>query len=401
MLFGLFLFTGGAPTPLYGVYASRWDFGSPTLTAVFAVYAAALLVALLLFGDLSDAVGRRPVVLAATALLLISLTLFALAGGVGWLFAARLLQGLAVGLVTAAASAVMLDTEPPGHPGLASLANVLAAMGGQALGVLVSAALVELAPDPLRLVYLVSAGMVALTAGCFVAGVPETAPGRHRFAPGVRIGVPPGVRDAFLAAAPCLVATWAIASFYLSLGPSLVADLADSDNRLVAVSGTVTLLGAGVVAATLARGRAARSRMLGGCVLLGLGAALTVVSLVATTTPLFFLGTAVAGLGFGVAFAGALETLTALAPDEARGELVSAIYVVAYLSFSVPAIVAGVVSTGPGLVATAVGYSAIVAALALAAAPATWRIMTPDRPRRSVDTDPAEEGSPCCGRRAV
>ena len=96
-IFGLFLFTGGVPTPLYGVYASRWGFGSPTLTAVFAVYAVALLAALLLFGDLSDAVGRRPVVFSATALLTASLTLFALAQSVVWLFAARLIQGLAVG----------------------------------------------------------------------------------------------------------------------------------------------------------------------------------------------------------------------------------------------------------------------------------------------------------------
>lgn len=372
-LFGLFLFTGAVPTPLYSVYASRWDFGSPMLTAVFAVYAGALLAALLLFGDLSDAVGRRPVVFAATAMLLLALVLFALADGVVWLFAARLVQGLAVGLLTAAVSAVMLDTEPPDRPRLASLANVLAAMGGQALGVSISALLVEFAPYPLRLVYLVALALTVALAGLFVAGVPETVPGRHRFAPSIRVGVPGAVRDAFLAATPCLIATWAIGSFYLSLGPSLVGEMTGSDNRVVAVSATVALLGAGTAAAALARGVAARTRMLGGCILLGLGAALTVLSLALVVTPLFFVSTAIAGLGFGTAFAGALETLTALAPEDARGELVSAIYVVAYLSFSLPAVVAGLVSTGPGLVNTAIGYSAIVSVLALGTALATRR----------------------------
>ena len=380
-LLGLFFFTSGAPTPLYSVYASRWDFGSPTLTAAFAVYAVALLTALLLFGDLSDAVGRRPVVFGATALLLLALVLFALANGVVWLFAARLVQGLAVGLLTAAVSAAMLDTEPPDRPRLASLASVLAAMGGQALGVLVSASLVELAPYPLRLIYVVAIALTVVLAALFVAGVPETAPQRHRFVPGVRIGVPAEARDAFLAAAPCLIATWALSSFYLSLGPSLVGDLTGSDNHVVAVAGALTLLGAATVAAALARGLAARARMLGGCVLLGLGAALTVLSLALTTTPLFFVSTAIAGLGFGVAFAGALETLTALAPQDARGELVSAVYVVAYLSFSVPAVIAGIVSTGPGLVDTAIGSSGAVAALALGAALATWRsVWSPRRP---------------------
>jgi MFS family permease len=373
-VFGLFLFSTATPTPLYAVYATRWHFGAPALTAVFAVYAAALLATLLLFGDLSDAIGRRPVVLVATVLLIGGLALFALADGVGWLFAARLLQGLAVGLVTAAASAVMLDTEPPDHPRLAALANVLAAMGGQALGVLVSALLAELAPSPLRLVYLLSIGVAAVLAGLFLAGVPETAPARHRFTPQVRIGVPAAARAAFLAATPCLVATWAIGSFYLSLGPSLVSQLTGSANRVVAVSATLALLGAGTIAAAVARRRPARERMLGGCSLLGLGAVVTVVSLAVTTTPLFFAGTAVAGLGFGVAFAGALETLTALAPDDARGGLVSAVYVIAYLSFSIPAIVAGIVSTSAGLVDTAIGYSAVVAVLALTAALATWQI---------------------------
>src|ERR1700750_2219141 len=110
-LLGLFFFTSGAATPLYSVYASRWDFGSPTLTAAFAVYAVALLTALLLFGDLSDAVGRRPVVFGATALLLLALVLFALANGVVWLFAARLVQGLAVGLLTAPAAGGLARTE--------------------------------------------------------------------------------------------------------------------------------------------------------------------------------------------------------------------------------------------------------------------------------------------------
>lgn len=59
-MLGLFLFAAGAPTPLYGMYASRWDFTPATLTAIFAVYAVALLVALLVAGSVSDVVGRRP-----------------------------------------------------------------------------------------------------------------------------------------------------------------------------------------------------------------------------------------------------------------------------------------------------------------------------------------------------
>lgn len=372
-VFALFLLSSGVPTPLYAVYSARWGFGSPVLTAVFAVYAVALLVALLVFGDLSDAIGRRPVVMGSTALLVLALALFAAADGVAWLFAARLVQGTAVGLLTAAASAAMLDTAPPRPPRLASLANVVAAMGGQALGVLVSAALVEYGLAPLRLVYLVTIVVALGVGGAFVVAVPETVRERHRFRPRIRVGVPVDLRQPFLAAAPCLVATWAISALYLSLGPSLVAELTRDDNRLVAVSGALALLGSGTAAAIVARGWDADARMVRGCAALGVGAAITAVSLATTTTALFFASTVVAGLGFGTAFAGALETLTELAPPDARGELLSAIYLVAYISFSVPAVIAGVISTGPGLVTTAIGYGAAVSALALTAVLATRR----------------------------
>jgi len=76
---------------------------------------------------------------------------------------------------------------------------------------------------------------------------------------------------------------------------------------------------------------------------------------------------------FGTAFSGALQTLIGLAGPEERAALVSAIYVVAYVSFSIPAIMAGAIRTQAGLISTALGYSAIVAALAFVALIATAR----------------------------
>ena len=58
VLFLLF-FAAAAPSPLYGVYQSRWRFSAATLTAVFATYAVVLLAALLVFGKVSDYLGRR------------------------------------------------------------------------------------------------------------------------------------------------------------------------------------------------------------------------------------------------------------------------------------------------------------------------------------------------------
>ena len=93
----LFLFAAAAPSPLYGMYAARWRFSALTLTEVFAVYAVALLVALLLTGSLSDFAGRRPVILGAIAIELASMLTFVAASDVTWLFVARITQGVATG----------------------------------------------------------------------------------------------------------------------------------------------------------------------------------------------------------------------------------------------------------------------------------------------------------------
>src|SRR5579863_4639294 len=96
VLFLLF-FVAAAPSPLYGVYEAEWRFSAITLTEVFAVYALFLLVTLLVFGSISDYLGRRRAILAALAMTAGACGLFLVAQGVGLLFAARALHGAAVG----------------------------------------------------------------------------------------------------------------------------------------------------------------------------------------------------------------------------------------------------------------------------------------------------------------
>ncbi|HEV3292278.1 MAG TPA: MFS transporter, partial [Streptosporangiaceae bacterium] len=115
----LFIYASAAPTPLYGVYQARWGFSAATLTAVFAIYIVFLLATLLVFGSLSDYIGRRPLIMAAIAANVAAFVLFLVADGAGLLFAARALQGLAVGATANALGAVLLDLRPRG--GLAPL----------------------------------------------------------------------------------------------------------------------------------------------------------------------------------------------------------------------------------------------------------------------------------------
>ncbi len=364
-IFALFLASSGAPTALYPRYADLWHLSAGALTVAFGVYAIALLLALLLLGGLSDAVGRRPVIEGALVVLGASLVVFIVADGYVWLLVARVLAGLAAGLITAGASAAMLDLEPVNRPGTAALGNATGAMGGQAAGVLVSALLVQYAAHAMTLVYeiLISGG--AVLAAVYLLRADETVPLRSPYVIRLKLGVPRPAMAAFLAVLPCLIATWALASLYMSLGPEIVSDLLGNDSVVLAVSAPALLQLSGTVSAILLRRRPPHTRMLTGSGALALGSALTAVALGLRDVPIFYASVAAAGLGFGVAFSGALQTLIGLSDVSARATLVATVYVVAYLSFSVPAVVAGFVSISIGLLTTSTIFSAAVAGLSL------------------------------------
>jgi hypothetical protein len=97
------------------------------------------------------------------------------------------------------------------------------------------------------------------------------------------------------------------------------------------------------------------------------GMAVTFGAIATTTATAFLAGTAVAGVGFGLAFQGSFRMIIALAEPDDRAGLVAAIYTVGYLAFSVPALIAGVATTAFGLHRTALVYSASLAVLAVAA----------------------------------
>ena len=363
----LFLAASAAPTPLYRVYQARWEFSATTLTAVFAVYVLFLLMTVLTFGSLSDHVGRRPVIITAIAVDTAACVLFLLAPGVGALFAARALQGVAVGLAATAIGAALLDLRPAGN--LAPLVTSNAGIVGLALGALGTSVLVQYGPVQTKLVWwlLLAAFLAAIV---LVAATPE--PGTVRpgalasLQPDVR--VPRSARGTFARAAPCLVAVWALGGFYLSLGPSLAAQLSGSRNLLWGGVITFLLTGLGAVTSSAFRDSAPPAVMLGGCLGLLGGAVVTVAAVVAGAPALLLLGTALAGLGFGPANVGAYRVIMARAAASDRAGLIAAVSVVNYLAFGLPALIAGVATSHFGLHDTALAYSVVIALLAAAAA---------------------------------
>lgn len=359
---GSFLAGASAPTPLYARYAAIWQFSPITVTVVFGVYAIALLITLLVTGSLSDSLGRRPVILLALGVQILGMVIFLLAQGLVWLYVGRVVQGIATGLVTAAASAALLDLEPADRPGRGPLANAVMPTVGLASGALLAGALVQYGPAPLRLVYgVLGVGYLALAAAMLTFDLPPTDHRPISLRP--RIGVHPELRATFLAVVPCIVACWSLGGLYLSLGPSLMLGIEHSTNRLLGGAVVFALCAAGALCCLLLRRLPADRIMIIGCLLLIIGLAATVPAILAGSGTVLVIGSIISGAGFGAGFLGSFRHLVAAAEPQWRGGLIASIYTVAYLSFAVPAVIAGIVSTRLGLPTTTIGYAGLVAVL--------------------------------------
>jgi MFS family permease len=397
VLFLMLFYASAAASPLYRVYQVQFRFSAATLTAVFAVYVLVLLVTLLFFGSVSDYLGRLPVIITALVLSVAGCAVFLAAHGVGALYVARSLQGIATGLASGPIGAALIALQPAGSQRAPLVTSGFSTLG-LALGALTTSALVQYAPAPTHLIWW--ALLAVFTVG-IAAALAIAEPGSRR--PGVlaslrpRIAVPRQARATFAGAVPCFVATWALGGLYLSLGPSLAAAATGSPNLLWGGLVIFLVCGTGAVTAFVLRGVASRTAMLVGCLLLLAGVVVTFGAIAATTSIAFLAGTAVAGAGFGLGFSGAFQMTMALATPAESAGLVTAIFTVGYLAFSIPALIAGVAATKFGLHSTALLYSASLAIL-VAVATGILLVRPGGKPARPAPaTRPVMPPGPCTG----
>lgn len=395
-----FLAASSAPTPLYAIYQSSLHLSALLITAIFAAYSIALLLALLVFGALSDHVGRRTVIIGALTIQLAAMILFILADNATELIAVRAIQGLATGAATAALAAGLTDLAPVKAPIINSVSPII----GMAAGALGSAALATVAAVPTVEIFIILAALFAVLL-ITASWLPETAskkPGAWKSL-GVGMTVPSAARGPLLTAAPMLVAIWAIGGFVLSLGPTLVRAETGSNSPMIGGWFVFALTISGAVAVMLLRSSPPLKLFILGAAALAAGVGVLLVGVLSHQAALLFVGAAIAGVGFGGGFQGALRTIMPAAAPGERATLLATVYVISYLATSLPAIAAGVLSSSWGINSTAIAMGSAVIVLALialasalfrsrtvsAAAPPTayqrWRTEEPEAATTAVE----------------
>lgn len=365
----------GAPTPLFPVYAETWNLQPFMTSEIFAAYILGLVVTLLTAGSLSDYIGRRLVIVAALVSAAAAMVVLILASGPGALIVGRVLQGVASGLGFGTLGAALLDHSPTHRHALMSSVNGILPPLSLGLGALVTGVLVEFMPYPLRLTYgaLLLGIVLVAAASLFVTDVHPRRQGALRSLIPV-LSCPPQTRRSFVVAAGSVCASWSLLGLYLGVGPAITKELFEV--RSPAVSGLMILLVtfSGASVGVLTRGLDGATTMTIGVSALIVGAGVMVFAVAAESLTVFVVASVIGGVGFGAAFQGGLKfVMSGTAPQDRSGVL-SLLYLVSYVAFGVPTLVAGALIPHLGLNAVVDAYAVYVGMLALFALGLRWQM---------------------------
>jgi predicted MFS family arabinose efflux permease len=365
----------GALTPLLVVYRNDWHFAPSLLTVAFAVYAIGFLAAALTLGSLSDHLGRRPVLLCALAVQLISNVIFLFAPDIGWVITGRIVQGVATGAATGAFAAALVELAPLEKRKLGPILGSVGLTGGLAVGSLLAGLAIQVTSSANTIAFIVLS-VLTVIGGVAVAASPETigwsAGAARSMIP--RVTIPLTARVEFLAAAPVVAAVWMLAGLSGGLAPSMVHSVFHLDSGLLdGLAGFIAPAVSVITGLTFARVVPRTAMTIG--IYASIVGSLGIITGAATESLLtMFLGQAIAGLGFGAAFTAALGLIIPLVAADERAGLVAGVYVVSYLGLGLPVVLAGQLTNALGVVPTVGWYSAVAILLALFSLAAQQRL---------------------------
>ncbi|TWD80480.1 MFS transporter [Kribbella amoyensis] len=334
------------PTPLYALYQRRDGFPTFLITVIFAAYAVGVMASLYLAGHVSDWLGRRRVALLAVLAEVLAAVIFLLWSAVPGLLLARFICGVGVGVLTATATAHLSELRQIARPeedgSRSALISSMVNLGGLAFGPLIGGLLAEYGTRPLERPYEVFLVLLLLSA-VGIALVPETVERwetRPAYRP-QRVALPADAKPLFFASAIGAFAAFAIFGLFTSLAPTFLAGVLHHSSRLLAGVVTFAVFVAGALSQAVFVRLTRRHQLRIGLAAMSLGLAGIAVGGLIPSLPLFVAGGVVAGAGVGLVFRAAVATAAQLADPGSRGEVLAALFLIAYAGLVIPVLLIG------------------------------------------------------------
>lgn len=343
---------------LMPVISGREHLSTATLDGIFGIYALGLLPGLLIGGRASDALGRRPMALAGAAATVAGTVAMLLSQHTGALLVGRLVVGVGVGLAISSGTAWASDLRGPA--GAATAGAVLTA--GFAIGPFAGGGFAWAGQSGIQVSFAVAAAIVVLAS---LAVAVAATPGAHVARPAPPPDAVPtgpaaqGVSRALSWAMP--LAPWVYAS--ATLGFVTIPTRLHTALAAPIAAGTATLIVNGVSGVVQVLARTRRWGPQTGTA----GAALAAVGyVVAATTPPALTPAVgiplllILGCASGLCLREGLIDLEAAAPQHLRGALTGVFYVVTYIGFALPLLLA---TAEPGVSAAILSAMAALASV--------------------------------------
>ena len=362
-------------SPLYPLYQQAWQLQTSDITLIYAMYMAGAMASLLVLGSLPDRYGFAKVLRWG----LVVVTLGSLLSAVAWNFTsfavARVLVGLASGMITTSASLGLTQLNNKGNLQLAAAMSSLTIAFGFGLGPVLGGIIAQWIPNPLVSAYVPSLvlGVLAIFAlgpvGRQIAK-PASAGQARSWLPQITLPAP-ALRPRYLLAGMCAFLAFGLFSLYASLAPSFMARMVPWHGP--AVSGISLGLILFLSAAFQFFARSMSSRW---CALTGLGALIaSMLSLLAnnylSSGVLFVVSVLTAAMGHGLCNIGGMSLVNRVAESHNRAGLISTFLVIGYIGSMLPIMVLGWLADHLTLAVALPLYCGVMVALTALIA---WRI---------------------------
>lgn len=344
------LWTSAAPGMIYPVYAEQWHLTTTMTTAIFSVYPIVVVAILVLFGDVSDFIGRRETMLLGLASSIAGVLLFAVAPNIGTLLVGRVFMGIGVGLSAGPSTAALVEYSD--NPRRAGSATIIGQATGFASALLLGGLLVQYAPYPTRLSFIVLLVLlVALFGTAFF--LPRNRVKSERSWRPKKPNVPSEIRKPFFVAAITVMTAYTHGVTITSLGAQIAKELVQSQNVFVnSVTLALFAIALGFTGLTTHRFKPGVAAAVGALFSI-IGTVFLIGAVLEHTLTLFIPATVLSGIGYALMVYGGLGIASATAPEKSRGGIMSAVYLLAYLFTGILAVVLGKIATMQGLATAA------------------------------------------------
>lgn len=343
------------------IYQHEFGLSPLTVTTIYSTYVLTLIPTLIISGSLPHVIGFRATLVISFAIAAAATAVYASANGVLWLYLARGLQGLSVGLVTGAIAAALVALERKHDHRRASVASTMAISIGGGLGPMLGGVFASYLPLPMRLFFIVlsiglvicAAGFLALPRTLGITGIRwEARPPK----------IPADFKVPFFSACAAAFLVWSVLAVFMALVPSFVQQATHTDSIIVpAIASGLALLTGGIAQAVFRGIESIRAQRVG-LILVVIGLGMLVLGGLRGSAWLILVSAVVAGSAQGIAFLGSTQQVNALSshrPDHAK--IFAAFAVAAYCGSGIPIVGVGLVGNFVGTTNAVIGYCAIIA----------------------------------------